>query len=188
MRDRLRLSVWAGPLTIGSFAVVAITGILLFFHAGVGLAKGAHEWLSLLLVVGAVAHTAVHWRSFLAYFRKPAGVVIIGAMLALGAASLCASTGMDAGGCMQGPGAFMAVSRALEASSLRVAAQVVKISPEILIERLKTQGIEVRSPDQTIGEIAIDNNIRGVDLLGQIMGSSEIAGDTGTSDAGRWQG
>jgi hypothetical protein len=163
-------------LTIGSFAVVAVTGILMFFHANTGLAKLAHEWLGWLLVIGAVAHTALNWKPFLAYFRKPAGLTIIGLMLVLGVASLCVSGGGGPGGRMHGPRAFMAVSGALEQSSLRVVAQVAKSSPETLIEKLKAQGIQVRSPDQTIGEIASENDTRGVELLGQILGDAGARG------------
>jgi hypothetical protein len=176
MRDALRLRAWAGPLTIGSFAVVAITGILLFFHAGTGLAKLAHEWLSLLFVMAAVAHTALNWRPFLTYFRRPAGIVIIGVMLALGVASLCISPEGGRGGRGHGPRAFMAVGRALEDSSLRVVAQVAKSSPEAVFEKLASQGVQVRSLDQTVGDIASENRMRGFELLSLIFGNLDVPG------------
>jgi hypothetical protein len=169
MGEKLRLRAWAGPLTIGSFGVVAITGIMMFFHIEIGLAKVAHEWLSWLLVVAAVAHTALNWKAFLAYFRKPAGVAIIAVMLILGVLSLCLSI---PGGHPHGPRALMAVAGALEKSSLRVVAQVAKGSPESLIEKLTAQGIQVRGPDQTIGEIASENHRRGFEILGQLLGDA----------------
>lgn len=43
MKDTFRLKTWAGPLTIGSFVVIAGTGILMFFHLNVGVVKLAHE-------------------------------------------------------------------------------------------------------------------------------------------------
>lgn len=172
MKDKLAMRTWAGPLVIGSFAVVAVTGILLFFHVDIGLAKAAHEWLSLILVVGAVAHTALNWRPFLAYFRKPAGMAIIGVMLALGVASLGVSLVGSAGGHEHGPPAMMAATRAMETSSLRVVAQVAKSSPEAIVEKLKTAGIQVRSADQTIGEIASENGARNSELLGEILGGA----------------
>lgn len=36
---------WATPLTIGSFLLMAVTGLLMFFHLDTGLNKAAHEWL-----------------------------------------------------------------------------------------------------------------------------------------------
>lgn len=34
---------WATPLTIGSFLLIAVTGVLMFFHLDSGLNKLAHE-------------------------------------------------------------------------------------------------------------------------------------------------
>jgi len=170
MRETLRLKTWAGPLTIGSFAVIAGTGVLLFFHVNVGLVKVAHEWLSWLLVAGAVAHTAVNWKPFLAYFRKPAGAAIIGAFLALGLLSVVPSGQRGPG---HGPAAFMALSSALEQSSLRVVAQVAKSSPEALIDKLRAAGIPVRDADQTIRDIASESSVRGFEVLGHVLPSPE---------------
>lgn len=38
------LRKWATPLTIGSFLLMGVTGILMFFHLDIGLNKLAHEW------------------------------------------------------------------------------------------------------------------------------------------------
>ena len=55
MRDICRMKTWAGPLTIGSFVVVAVTGILMLFHIDGGLAKHPHEVASIVLVIAAIA-------------------------------------------------------------------------------------------------------------------------------------
>jgi len=170
MREKLRLRAWAGPLTIGSFAVVAVTGVLMFFHAATGLSKVAHEWLGWLLVLGAVAHTALNWKPFVAYFRKPAALAIIVVLLVLGVASLVVPP--LGGGREHGPRSFMAVADALETSSLRVVAQVAKTSPETLVEKLTTLGLKVVGPEQTIREIASENGTRGIELLGRLLGTS----------------
>ena len=52
---------WATPLTIGLFILMAVTGILMFFHLDSRLNKLAHEWLGWLFVVGVVAHAAANW-------------------------------------------------------------------------------------------------------------------------------
>jgi hypothetical protein len=166
MREKLRLRAWAGPLTIGSFAVVAVTGVLMFFHANVGLTKVAHEWLGWLLVIGAVAHTALNWKPFLAYFRKPAGIAIIGVVLVVGGLSFMPA---GQGGRAHGPRAFMAVAGALENSSLEVVAQVAKSTPEQLVDKLKAEGLQVRGKEQTIGQIANENGVRGFEILGMVL-------------------
>jgi hypothetical protein len=41
---------WATPLTIGTFTLMAVTGMLMFFHADIGLNKTAHEWLGWVMI------------------------------------------------------------------------------------------------------------------------------------------
>lgn len=164
---RRRLAPWAGPLTIGSFAAVALTGILLFFHAGTGLAKPVHELTGWIMIAAVVAHTVVNWRPFVAYFRKPLGATAICLLLAVGIASPFLATG--AHNHSQGQRAFIAVSRALEKSPLHVVAQVAKTTPESIVKKLATQGIQVRDHNQTIAEIASANNKRSMEILSHIL-------------------
>lgn len=55
---------WATPLTIGTFGLMAVTGILMFFHLQRGLNKTAHEWLGWLMVAGVAAHASANWLGF----------------------------------------------------------------------------------------------------------------------------
>ena len=59
---------WATPLTIGVFGLMAITGILMFFHLDTGLNKEAHEWLGWVMVGGGALHAVVNWNGFKRYF------------------------------------------------------------------------------------------------------------------------
>ena len=166
MRRKLRLNAWAGPVTIGSFAVVAVTGALMFFHLNTGLMKLAHEWLGWLLVVGAVAHVAVNWNPFLAYFSRPAGIAILSIFLVLGIASTIPVGGAGPGG----RPAMLAASRALEQSPLCVVAQVVQKTPESLVDTLKAKGIRVQDHNkQTIRDIASANKVGSMEIMGHIF-------------------
>jgi hypothetical protein len=171
MKDLFRLKTWAGPLTIGSFVVISVTGIMLFFHVNVGLAKLAHEWLGWVLVVGGVAHLFVNWQAFLAYFRKPVGVGIIAIMLLLGGLSMLA-TGGGGGGPRRGP--MMDFSRVLEQSSLTLVAQVAKRDPQAAIDDLKARGIQVKNAEQTVSGIATDNDKRSLEVLACILGNANV--------------
>jgi len=59
---------WATPLTMGAFGLMAVTGILMFFHLDTGLNKTAHEWLGWVMVAGVAAHAAVNWAGFKRHF------------------------------------------------------------------------------------------------------------------------
>ncbi len=168
MNATLRLKTWAGPLTIGSFAVVAVTGVLMFFHLDYGLVKLAHEWMSWLLVVGAIAHVALNWRPFLRYFAQPTGLAIMAGLLTLGVLAF-----LPAGQHQhRGRPPFMEMSGVLEQSSLDLVAQVAKKNTESIQEQLAAQGIRVRHAQQTIAEIASENRIGSTELLGQILNRS----------------
>jgi len=59
---------WATPLAIGSFIILAVTGILMFFKVEAGYIKPVHEWLNWAMVAGVVLHTIANWKAFLSYF------------------------------------------------------------------------------------------------------------------------
>ncbi len=164
MKNGFRLKTWAGPLTIGSFVVLTVTGILMFFHLNFGAVKLAHEWLSLVFVAGALAHLAVNWKPLLAYFRKPVGVGIISAILLVGALSL-----VPFGGGSHGH-PLMAVARALEQSPLTLVAEVAQRSPQTVVEELKAQGLQVQNESQTISEIASENQRQSMEILNRVLG------------------
>jgi hypothetical protein len=166
MKDTLRLKVWAGPLTIGSFAVMAGTGVLMFFHLSGGALKLAHEWLGWLMVIGGIAHLAVNWRPLVAYFRKPVSVTIIAVVCMLGLVSRAPLGGFE----RRPP--FFNVAKALEQSSLSTVAQVAKRSPQATIDELTAKGFQVQSADQTIAEIAAENDRSSMEALACALGDA----------------
>ena len=68
---------WATRITIGAFLLMAVTGILMFFHWDIGLNKLAHEWLGWAMVVGVMAHVLANWPAFAKHFSKPLGKAIM---------------------------------------------------------------------------------------------------------------
>jgi len=77
------LRKWATPTTMGAFVLLAVTGVLMFFHLDSGLNKTAHEWLGWALLAGVAAHVAVNFRAFKTYFKKPLALGIMGVFAAV---------------------------------------------------------------------------------------------------------
>ena len=146
-----KLREWATPLTIGAFIISAITGILIFFHLGIGLTKPVHEWLSWLLVFGVGFHLLVNWKAFIQYFSKPMGVSIIVLFLVLTALSFIPMGN-------SGKPSFAKAMDALIDSRLETVAEVVKQTPDDLVNKLRKQGLTVTNAQQTIREIAVANH------------------------------
>ncbi|CUH87599.1 hypothetical protein PH5382_01528 [Phaeobacter sp. CECT 5382] len=88
------LRKWATPLTVASFLIMGVTGILMFFHLDSGLNVPLHEWAGWLMVLGVAAHLVLNWRPFSTYLKRPAARAI----MALGAVVLALSFWPVAGG------------------------------------------------------------------------------------------
>ena len=72
------------PLTIGSFIVASITGVLLFFEIDPSGVRATHEWMSLLFVLAGALHIYTNKRPFTRYFSDRTLFVILGAVVAGG--------------------------------------------------------------------------------------------------------
>jgi hypothetical protein len=73
MARRFTVRSWATPLMIGAFFLMAITGMLMFFHIEGGLTSVVHEWCSWLLLAGAVGHIVANVKPFKIHLRAAVG-------------------------------------------------------------------------------------------------------------------
>jgi hypothetical protein len=167
MKERFQMKSWAGPLTIGSFLVVAVTGVLMLCHATTSSIKHMHEVISLVFLVGAVAHIAVNWKTFLAYFRKPGSVAVIAIFLILGAVSLFPH------GSQSGRDPRRGMLSALEQSSLNLIAQVVKSDLQSVKTALEANGIPIRDGEQTLLEIASESKKSSMEIMAIVVNQSQ---------------
>ncbi|MCI5125339.1 MAG: DUF4405 domain-containing protein [Candidatus Electrothrix sp. AR5] len=155
---------WITPLTTGAFLLTAVTGVLLFFHAATGLNKAVHEWLSWVFLIGAVVHLALNFAPFKKYLTQRKGQVLMGSCVLLLALSFIP---MSEKGHHDSP--FAPPIKALAHTSLTTLAQVARISPEQLRERLADEGLTVNSDQQSISEL-VGNDFRAqVHLLEELL-------------------
>jgi len=138
----------------------AVTGIMLFFKVELGLVKPVHEWLSWLLVVGTALHLAVNWRPTVRYISKPVGAGILLVFLLL----ICVSFA-PLGGEKHGGNPFIRITDNLAQAPLSAVAQIANHGDEEVVEILKSKGVRTDGKDQTIREIATQNNKSPVEVL-----------------------
>lgn len=143
------LRSWATPLTIGSFIISAVTGIVLFLHWNLGLAKPAHEWLSWFMVLGVALHLSVNWRAFKNYFTQVVPLGVIGLFSVLTIASLL-PLGLGTGG---KPPQMKALD-ALQRAPISAIAALQQQPLEVITQRLQAGGITVTDPNQTVQQMA----------------------------------
>lgn len=87
------LRKWATPLTVGTFLIIGVTGVLMFFHLESMLNKVIHEWAGWAMLVGVGAHLLLNWRAFTTYLRRPLAKGIMGVSALLLVASFIPAGG-----------------------------------------------------------------------------------------------
>lgn len=139
---------WITPLTMGAFGVLAVTGVLMFFHLDSTLNKAAHEWLSWLLLAGVAGHAAVNWPALRRHLAGWRGRTVLGV-----AALLLAVTFVPLPGRSGGP-PFMAPVRALADAPVTVLAAVARTTPQAMRERLAQAGHAPASDADSVKTLA----------------------------------
>lgn len=153
---------WVTPITMGAFGLLAVTGVLMFFHLDSGLNETAHQWLSWVLIAGVAMHAAVNWagvKRHLAGWRARAALGVFAVLLA--------ASFLPLGG--KGEPPFVPPLRALADAPLPVLAQVAQTSPDDLRARLQRAGVTVRSEADTVHALVGDDTRAQIRVLGQVL-------------------
>ncbi len=154
---------WVTPITMGAFGLLAVTGVLMFFHLDSALNSAAHEWLSWVLLGAVALHAAVNWpglKRHLAGWRGRGALALFAVVLA--------GSFLPLGGGSEPP--FVAPLRALADAPLPVLAQVAKVPPQELRARLQRAGVTPTSDADTVHALVGDDTRAQVRLLGQLIG------------------
>lgn len=143
---------WTTPITAGAFLLLAVTGLLMFFHAAPELAEEVHEWLSLVFVTAVLLHLTTNFSAFKRYLSQRRAQVILGVFAVLVLVSVIPFEEEGE----EGP-PFAAPIRLLAKAPLAEVAQLAKSSPEQMIAELKKEGIAVQSAQQSLSELVGDD-------------------------------
>lgn len=142
---------WASPLTIGSFLLMATTGVAMFFEMATGISKLAHEWLGWGLVIGGVSHSVANWPALTRYFSSKwaLGAIILFIVAAVTSFLPIWSSGPGEGGPGGGrPG--MGATQALINAPIETLAIVAKTTPEAVVAKLAQSGVTVTDVKQPL--------------------------------------
>jgi cytochrome bd-type quinol oxidase subunit 1 len=154
---------WATPLTIGSFFLLAVTGVLMFFHLDTAWNKAAHEWLSWLLLAGAAAHITANFTAFRRYFSAPKGRAIM-----LVCAVLLGMSFLPLGGEDDKP-PFVAPVKALALAPLPVVAQVAGVSTEEMRARWVAAGLQTHADTDSVASLTGNDLKQQMVLLSKVL-------------------
>jgi Domain of unknown function (DUF4405) len=144
---------WATPLTAGSFIVLAVTGLLMFFHFDRGLNHLAHEWIGWLLVLGVTCHVTANYLGFKKHLSGHLGKsVIFVFILVLGLSFIQPEE-------RKRPPGWAQPVKALAFLPFNELASVAKLSVDEVRERLTESGLNPTSNDQSIKDL-VGHNLR----------------------------
>jgi hypothetical protein len=138
---------WVTPITMGAFALMAVTGVMMFFGVRPGLTTAAHEWLSWAFLVGVLGHVTANFLGFRRHLGSTRTRVIVGGFAALLVIALVAKTFLPSKPEPE-PGWATPV-RALAKAPLAVVAQVGQMSSDELKSRLSAQGVTAPITEST---------------------------------------
>lgn len=153
---------WATPLTAGAFGLLAVTGVLMFFHLDTGLNKTAHEWLGWVLLAGVGLHLASNFMAFQRYLRLPRPRAVL-----LGFALLLGLSFLPLGGGSAPP--FVAPLAKLAAAPLPVLAAVAGTSTADMVQRLAAAGLPGATDSSSVQQLAGPELRQQIRVLGLVL-------------------
>ncbi|GKY88634.1 DUF4405 domain-containing protein [Sinisalibacter aestuarii] len=143
------LRLWATPLTVATTLITLVTGIFLFFHYAPGLTRVSHEWIGMLMAVAVFAHLLLNWRAFTTYFKRPAGLTLMG----LGAVAMAATVLVSMPAREGGPSGFRAAMAAMNTARIETLADLAGEETDAVLARLGAAGIDATA-DSTVSALS----------------------------------
>jgi len=154
---------WATPLTISTFILMSVTGILMFFEQeSLGLITVVHQWISWLFVLGVGGHVIANIKPFKNHLKTFWGKVSVLVFTLVLVASFYSW------GLITGPQLERPIEHALVKAPLSALALVTYTDPDALIQKLRDHGIDASS-QQSIHDLVILHDIDENELLGIVF-------------------
>lgn len=135
----------------------------MFFHVDTGLNKEAHEWLGWALVGGVALHAVANFSGFKRHFGTNMGKGLIGLF-----ALLLVLSFVPVGDEKGGP-PTLTPARALANAPIATLAEVARVTPDQMLERIKANGLQPASAQQSLGELVGNDMHRQIEVLSQVL-------------------
>lgn len=152
-------------LMAGTFIMVLVTGMLIFFEISFGGIRATHEWVSLMFGIVAVLHIATYRKSFISYFTTKYSFFICATFVfGLGLFSFAFND-------LYAAGAAFDLLISLDIGQM---ASVLSITENELVAIIVELGVIVDNPQDSIEAIAVANNMDVYDLIEPLLQAESI--------------
>lgn len=148
---------YATPLSFITGLAVCVTGLMLLFGIRGELGE-VHEWIGVAFVAALLLHMVRNWRGVGAMLKTKPAKSIVG-VLGIAFAALIAFTFLPSDeGHGRGPhGPWMVVNRVAEAP-IATAAPALGLSGDQAVSKLRSGGVPVDGPQESLADISRDHN------------------------------
>ncbi len=140
----------ATTLTIGTFCLTALTGVLIFLEITPGGIRATHEWMSLAFVAAGVFHIVTHKTNFFKYFKERYKILIFIVLIAGGIVFASSMNDIYSAGA-----SFEKIVNA----KIEYIAPLFDLTPEEMVKKLNHMNLAVSGTSQSLKEIAKANDI-----------------------------
>ncbi|WP_461535089.1 DUF4405 domain-containing protein [Spongorhabdus nitratireducens] len=152
------------PLTVASFIIVAVTGVMMFFKLRAGIITPAHEWLGIVFVVMGILHMLLlHKNSMKKHLSKPgsAAVIVAGLLITVLSVSI---PGRGASGMPP----FLKAENIMYEADLNTLPPLFELSDQEFMQKLAASGLTVLESDTSLQSIAIHNNLTRKEIMARV--------------------
>lgn len=140
----------ATALTIGTFCLTALTGVLIFLEITPGGIRATHEWMSLAFVAAGLFHIVTHKTNFFKYFKERYKILIFLIFIAGGIIFASSMSDIYSAGA-----SFDKIVNA----KIEYVAPLFYLTPEEMVKKLNHMNFEVSADSQSLNEIAKANKV-----------------------------
>ena len=152
------------------FAIVAISGVLMFFKIRLFSMEALHIWLGLAFVIMAVLHLAKNWTAFGTYFKKKSTLLSIGVVCVV-CAIFVAVPLLDT--TEKGVNPKQKIFSTVMSAPLSNVAQFFNLDADMMVENLYDQRQIIATIQQSVSEISKSSGKSSDEIL-QIILSTPI--------------
>ncbi len=177
MKKRLRS--WVTQITIGSFLVVGVTGLLMFLGVNGGLIVVAHEWISIIFLVVASLHTWLNFGAVRKSLSRARGIIIVGFFAALLAFSATRCNEVEE--FLQAQGHVDKDSLCEKAGDLLLRARISTVAeitghtPQQLRDILGRHGVLITSDEISLADAAAQSQVDPLSVLVAVLQAGQAA-------------
>jgi hypothetical protein len=148
--------------TIALFLIISVTGVFLLLHVDSPNLKAIHEWLGLIFVVCGILHAIANWKPMKRYLGGMRAAVIGLMLISVVTYSVVAAPTDKAGNPIK------SVINQVMKAPISTIAILYGQKADTLVEQLQDKGYTIAGVDNTLEEIARQNNIPTEEIIALI--------------------